>query len=686
MKLSPRYHFRLVISLLIVAVFQSYSQNTNIYIYPKIKRFLGTESALDRSVFFNIHSTGNDVDQAFYNDYNVLQEGGRAFWGPGVYAVQQTGVVGVYPDAQTGDNSVRPVNRYISTEHPYNMYKAEIDASALADWTVEYFKNYTTQALRPEYYEPMNEPFVHARDYYDETDWDPVAEARVKLEMAQVFKQIGMKIHAAPELANMKVIGYASAWPSFEKNDFEVWETYTKMFIDEAGEHMDALSTHLYDGVNVLGQNTKRSGSNLEAVLDLIESYSFSKWGSVKPHVISEFGGIGAGAFSTIDNVQSIRSQNAMLFGLMERQDIIDLAIPFTTGKSTWHINQANNYLPYKAVLYKPVPFGVPLEQVTSWEYTDRIYFYDLWKNVEGDRVLVKSSNPDVQAQVFRNNDMLYVALNNLDDNVQTLNMIIDANLPGIESVRKKSLIINPETEAVYSDEVITALPENYELAPNETVIFELTYEDTFSYGINIISNRYYNTLNVQPIIANTAINYSFNEVIPSETGFAYLRMSIGRTHNKSKQPQVLLNGNVLNVPTNWKGYDQLSRDNFFGMIEIKFPIELLQTNNNLTITFPDEGGHVSSVIVVTETYEAILGKADHLKTDETVLVFPNPTTGHLELPLKYAGLPVSVFDMFGKEILRTQYTPQGLHLEHLDFGVYILKVPNAFVKFVIAR
>lgn len=686
MKLSPRYHFRLVISLLIVAVFQSYSQNTNIYIYPKIKRFLGTESALDRSVFFNIHSTGNDVDQAFYNDYNVLQEGGRAFWGPGVYAVQQTGVVGVYPDAQTGDNSVRPVNRYISTEHPYNMYKAEIDASALADWTVEYFKNYTTQALRPEYYEPMNEPFVHARDYYDETDWDPVAEARVKLEMAQVFKQIGMKIHAAPELANMKVIGYASAWPSFEKNDFEVWETYTKMFIDEAGEHMDALSTHLYDGVNVLGQNTKRSGSNLEAVLDLIESYSFSKWGSVKPHVISEFGGIGAGAFSTIDNVQSIRSQNAMLFGLMERQDIIDLAIPFTTGKSTWHINQANNYLPYKAVLYKPVPFGVPLEQVTSWEYTDRIYFYDLWKNVEGDRVLVKSSNPDVQAQVFRKNDMLYVALNNLDDNVQTLNMIIDANLPGIESVRKKSLIINPETEAVYSDEVITALPENYELAPNETVIFELTYADTFSYGINIISNRYYNTLNVQPIIANTAINFSFNEVVTSATGFAYLRMSIGRTHNKSKQPQVLLNGNVLNVPTNWKGYDQLSRDNFFGMIEIKFPIELLQTNNNLTITFPDEGGHVSSVIVVTETYEAILGKEDHLKTDETVLVFPNPTTGHLELSSKYVGAPVSVFDIFGKEVLSTQYTTQGLHLEHLDVGVYILKVPNAFVKFVIAR
>ena len=105
-----------------------------------------------------------------------------------------------------------------------------------------------------------------------------------------------------------------------------------------------------------------------------------------------------------------------MLFGLFERQDITELTIPFTTGKSTWHITAANNYLPYKAVLFKPVPFGVPLDQVTSWEYTDRIYFYELWKNVSGDRIELKSNNPDIQLQAFRNGNKLYVSLNNLDD------------------------------------------------------------------------------------------------------------------------------------------------------------------------------------------------------------------------------------------------------------------------------
>lgn len=52
-----------------------------------------------------------------------------------------------------------------------------------------------------------------------------------------------------------------------------------KMFMDVAGANMDALSIHLYDGVNQIGQDTRRSGSNMEAVLDLIESYSFQKWG-----------------------------------------------------------------------------------------------------------------------------------------------------------------------------------------------------------------------------------------------------------------------------------------------------------------------------------------------------------------------------------------------------------------------
>ena len=119
----------------------------------------------------------------------------------------------------------------------------------------------------------------------------------------------------------------------------------------------------------------------MEAILDLIESYSYEKWQMIKPHVISEFGGITSSSqYSDINNVQSIRSQNSMLFDLFEREDRIEIVIPFNTGKSTWHINESNNYLPYKTVLYKPENIGQPIDENTVWIYTDRIYFYELWK------------------------------------------------------------------------------------------------------------------------------------------------------------------------------------------------------------------------------------------------------------------------------------------------------------------
>ena len=61
---------------------------------------------------------------------------------------------------------------------------------------------------------------------------------------------------------------------------------------------MDAISYHLYDGINQVGQDNKRSGSNVLAIMDLIESYSYSNWGFIKPHAITEYGGIAVKVFN----------------------------------------------------------------------------------------------------------------------------------------------------------------------------------------------------------------------------------------------------------------------------------------------------------------------------------------------------------------------------------------------------
>ena len=585
------------------------SMTTNVDVFPKIKRRIGGISLLDRTKYFNIHSNPNDVENGFYSNYNVSQSG-RAFWSPGSAAMQNTGVVGVYPDPITGGTAeLREVRRYIATDHPNKVYAAGLDPIAFADWTVDYFKNRVAPFSRPEYYEPMNEPFVHARDFYDEPDWNSAAEARVKLEMTQFFKQIGQKIHAASELANMKILGYSAAFPSFEKNDFSIWNQNMKLFMDEAGEDIDAFSTHLYDGINQIGQDTKRSGSNMEAILDMIETYSYVKWGIIKPHAITEFGGIENDEFSDLSNIQSIRSQNAMLFGLLERTDRMEIAIPFTTGKSTWHITEENNYMPYKAVLYKPIPLGVPLDQVTGWEFTNRIYFYDLWKDLAGDRVLIKSDNRDIQVQAFMNSNKLYVALNNLDDFDQPINLNLNGNLPAISSVRIKSLTIHRDADPDYTDQLFSTHPETHTLSKNQTTLIEYTFSESPTYDNLIESERYYSQTYLQAIQAGQPINFNFNNVFTPTSGYATLAMSIGRKHNRSKAPTVLINGVSIPVPSNWKGYNQTSRDDFFGAIEIPVPINLIQPDNTISITFPDSDGHISSVVLTVDSLNStVLG------------------------------------------------------------------------------
>ena len=569
----------------------------------------------------------------------------------GISALEFTDITvnGIQCDLSTSlsaGTGVLPVSNKVITDHPYTVYSEGLNTDAFGDWAVEYFKNHTDSLARPLWYEPFNEPFVHALDFYDEQDWDPVAEARVKGEMSEVIKSVGEKIHAEPTLANMKVVGFASAWPSFELQDFSNWENNMKMFLDTAGDHIDAISYHLYDGVNQAGQDNLRAGSNNEAIMDLIETYSYSKWGTIKPHMITEFGGIGEAVYSDLNVSQSVRSQNSMIFGLMEREDRMEMTIPFTTGKSEWHITSENNYLPYKAVLWKPTNMGAPVGQIQGWEYTNRIYFYEMWKNVEGDRVLVKSDNPDVQIQAFVSQNKLFVAMNNLDDSTQTVDLSLLGQLPTLSEVRTKSLIVHKDQNPTFTDQTDTVLPATISLSFGETVILEYTFTGNISLDNTINSNNYYSTKHVEAIVANTAMIYQFNGVTKG-AGYATLRMGIGRKHTNSKSPVVLVNGTTVSVPTNWKGYDQANRTDFFGTIEIPVPLSLIDTNNTISIDFPDSGGHVSSLILNVEKFSTTdsiaLNNVPTVMKLDTILDFTVDYSANLQRDLK-----VIVEDPFG--------------------------------------
>lgn len=569
---------------------------------PSCQRFLGTVSALDRTKYFSVHDTGNGAEEsAFRNEYGVT--GGRQFWGAFARAKQLTGQVGVYPANKSGNDAVRAVQKgYVSTHHPKDVFIDGMDVISAADWAAEYYKDYLANGESQEFVEVMNEPFVHAKDFY-EGAWSGSENDRIKLQMSKLYNEVGKRIHNTPALANVKVIGYSSAWPSVELNDFGHWEENLKMFMDTAGENMYGFSTHLYDGINVEGQDNKRSGSNSEAILDLIENYSYIKWNKVKPHAITEYGAIESGygdAYSKIASAQTLRAINNILFNLLERQDRLVSSIPFITGKATWHINEANNYQPYQAVLWIPTNIGEPTP--AGWAYSPRIRFYDLWKNVQGDRVLIKSNHVDVQTQAFVNGNTLYVALNNLDEQDRTVTLPTQFNGQNIQSVRKRSLRVYSQNPLEYVDEEINGIPSEITLLKDETVVLVYTFNQPIAYTNSITAKSYYSTDYLKTIETNTPINYSFNNVDTGD-GYAVLRMSISRKHDKTKQPIVKVNGVTVEVPNNWKGYDQANRDDFFGMIEIPVPSSVLSTNNTVSVTFPDAGGRISSLILNVEKY-----------------------------------------------------------------------------------
>ena len=174
-------NFKLYIITILLVFCNGINAQINVVIVePTVQKFIGEVSELDRSKYFNIHAPGKTpLLESFYKEYNVEQSG-RGFYGPGIDAKKLMGEVGVYPKFNgKKSDKLLAVTRYVATEHPRNLYKEGINLEASSNWAVNYFKN-VKENNRPLWYEPMNEPFVHAKDFYEEKDWDPVAELRVK--------------------------------------------------------------------------------------------------------------------------------------------------------------------------------------------------------------------------------------------------------------------------------------------------------------------------------------------------------------------------------------------------------------------------------------------------------------------------------------------------------------------------
>jgi len=596
--------------LLLFTVVIGYAQENEVMIDFTTQKFIGNESELKRQKYFAMHDSYTSWDLASDGEYLYKELGieyGRTFGGPAPFRKSKTDIPPLSEANERGERSGANIKKsplfkefgttdFVITDHPRDAFQYTYkDYDKIAAYNVAYLKK--AYPITPKYYEVMNEPFVHAKDYVE--TWAETPE--VIVEMSKVFKAVADKVHA--EIPGMDVGGYASAYPEVEKDNFGYWDTRMKTFMDVAGESMKFFATHIYDGRNVEGDFTLRSGSNSEAILDLIEAYSYKKWKVIKPHLISEYGftarGLVGKPYSPELNGTCLIAYNKILMQLLDKPDRLVKAIPFITAKATWFYDNKKgnpNGYPYPWVIKKKEDDG-------SYSFTHLKKFYELWKGVEGKRVETASNNPDIQIHAFLKKGKTYVAINNLTDAPQEVKTTF---LNGSENAIKNITLRRLYTTKTGFPRLVFFTDINslnsVSLKPGETVIAECDINEV-SFSGKIKEQNYYTTTYLQDIKKDEALSFNFEDLPSTSSGRATLKMGLGRNHNLSKTPKITVNGKEITVPSNWAGYDQASRKLFFGVIGIPFDISYLKSGTNVvSVSFPDDGGHLSSLILNVES------------------------------------------------------------------------------------
>lgn len=497
---------------------------------------------------------------------------------------------------------------------------------------------------------------------------------------------VGVADAIRAQVPEVRIGGYTTAFPNFEVGNFQRWENRWKLFMDIAGEKMDFWSIHLYDFPSINnGKKRLRSGGNMEATFDMMEQYSQMSFGRVKPFVISEYGAqmhdYSKQQWSPFRDWLHLKAQNAQMMSFLERPNLIDIAVNFVIVKAEWGYN---NGIPYNHRLMRKA--NEPTSYTGEWVYTDMVKFYELWENVKGRKVDARSNDLDIQVAAYVDGPRAYIILNNLE--FEKRNIQIDVSetfgIP-ISQIVKKHLTLSgdrPVLEEVDFEEPVTSL----EIGAESTIILEYTFAGDLTLDATSHEVKYYADRYLQPIVAGEAVRFEINSVQKGQHGAGILRLGIGRDHGRSLNPQLTLNGTELCVPQDWRGDDQADRSSFFGLLEIPFPYELLNTDNEISISFNDAGGHISSVSIQAFEFSraldwpavcSLVPVRKLNRAPKTMRIHPNPAgkTFHFTLPDENIAGQLSIIDGNGRSVQQEwmDTITKPVDISSLSSGLYIV-------------
>lgn len=461
--------------------------------------------------------------------------------------------------------------------------------AAAAEWASVVWSNKWTDPVRPRYYEPINEPFVHA-----------TAMGTTPQGIVDFYEAMIDRLHA--DVPALQVGGPCSAYPVFSLNNYDHFRQRVGLYIDQVGLKTDFISWHIYSTF-VDGQDLEPDsvGANSDWQLDLVENYAKNQTGRDIPIVISEYGGgyknhESSPQWSTYSPERDwhiLKSVMGKTMTFNERPDRIAKAIPFISGKATWYAGYQTDpeNTPYPFVAYRKVA-GV-------WQPTHLKKFYDFWRNVEGDHFPVSTSDPDLQAHLFVTNNLASLCLHNADY-TETSVLDISALLGSGVSVQSASMthLYFDGTTPILDELVPLVQWTNVTLEPESSAIIHLTLNQAPDRSLQLYRKSHYGD---RTMIAYTGTPETFTVNADMNRGpihSAVLKVGVTRSHSASKTPLVTFNGQALPQATDWPGGLQADRSQFDGTIRMNVPSNLVQAVNTIDVSFDTTGGFISTVIL----------------------------------------------------------------------------------------
>ncbi|MGJ8678995.1 hypothetical protein [Paraglaciecola sp.] len=611
----------ILFSLTALSVSSTSSEIVNVHLEPNTSRNIGGVTHFDRAQFITLHESFGSSDLTAedrqYIEHELEAEygrdGGLVSWlardipadsnnpdMPDVGKIKE--LFAPKFSAKSDQLRYKPshMRNVILCTHPEIMHGhvhnkslewGPRSAEATAEYTAQMLKWAFTDENRPLAIEVYNEPFVKAK--------------KIPTTIEEMSKQHNVVAKRVKELTpNVMVGGYSAAWVEFESGDWNNWNNWQKKFMDIAGENMDFWSYHIYDGVNVMGTPRSRTGSNSEAIMDIIDTYSHIKFGVAKPLMITEYGKIPAGNMSTMPYSEErsagmLYSALGQLMTFMDHPDRLMRTVPFILGKASWTYNMTKDYVPGEA---NPYLLWRRLADGKTYVKTDLMKFYSFWKGVKGEWRNSASSNPDVRVHMLADTNRLSVIMMNLDSASKQV------SLKGLQEVKTDSVVLRSLTtnvaKPILAEKTLKNVPEVFELGAGEIVMFQVNVKNTVQVKDTVKEHRVYATDYLQDIKAGEPIQFTFKQV-PTGKGNAVLRLSPARKLGKQPLPtEIKINGTPLTLPTNWAGDDQKGRSMFYGMVELQVPMQALKDESVVSLTYPDDGGKIASAVLQVNRVE----------------------------------------------------------------------------------